>query len=122
MKLRSITEDTFEGEFSFPLKDGRQAVAKIEKYNFVRPPQHAAYEILVFVDGKRAGDFTLGIYEEGTRLVAQMDAKVRKPYRRLGMATGVYAIGDKIAAEYDTTIQPAPDGSDDAKNFWRSRV
>lgn len=122
MKLRFITEELYKDGFSFPLKDDRQATATVEQYEYTHPPQHAAYEILVYVDGERAGDFTLGIYEEGSRLVAQMDAKVRKNYRRLGVASGVYSFADTLAAKYGTMIQPASDGSDDAKAFWKSRA
>jgi hypothetical protein len=114
-------EELYRDRFSFPLKNGKRAIATVEQYEYVRPPQYTAYEILVTVDNKRVGDFTLGIYEEDTKLVAQMDAKVRKPYRRLGIASAVYAFADKLAARYGTTIKPAPDGSDDAKNFWLSR-
>ena len=122
MKLRFITEDAYKDGFSFSLKDGRQATATVEQYEYTKPPQHAVYEILVFVDGVRVGDFTLGIYEEGNQLVAQMDANVRKPYRRLGIASAVYSFAETIASKYGTIIQPASDGSDDAKEFWKSRV
>lgn len=120
MKLKLIVENYKDG-FSFSLKDGRKASVTVDEYKYVRSPQHAAYEILVSVDGKRIGYFTLGIYKEDGRLVAQMDSKVKKPFRRQGIASAIYSFADTIASKYNTTIQQAPDSSDDAKKFWNTR-
>lgn len=54
-------------------------------------------------------------------MVAQMDANVKKPFRRLGIATAVYDLGRKIAQKHGAQLIPAPDGSDDARHFWASQ-
>lgn len=118
-----LTIENSEETNQYELKNGKIAVATITKYESHGLPRNAidAYEILIHVDGARAGNFTVGIYKENDQLIAQMDANVPRPFRRLGVASGAYDIGNKIAAKYGLQLSQAPDGSDDAHSFWNSR-
>jgi len=119
----TLTIENSEEANQYELKNGNIAIANIIKYEQHELPKNAldAYEILIHVDGVRAGNFTVGIYKTNGQLTAQMDANVPGPFRRLGIASGAYAIGDRIAAKYGLQLSQAPDGSDDAHSFWNSR-
>ena len=142
MKLSSINEsntwnDNWDGSHHFKLKDGRHGTITIRQDDRIRRPYLGSIKMQATVNGEDVGEFILGFWEEGggiirlpgkpirrvpKRVIAQMDiAKVKEPFRRLGIASAAYDIAEKIVSSRGATFEQTSDVSQDARSLWRSR-